>query len=458
MGYNKFQYQLIGRILLLCISIFLFASLFYTDSYAFSRILISILIVVQVYYLYQFLERSNREVISFLQSIKWDDFSHTYPDRKEGTSLDALYQEFNAVIVKFRQIRAEKEASYQYLKTIVQHVGIGIITFDEDGEVQIINTTAKQLLGIKHVKNISQLKIVNDQLVTSLRQLKTGGRDLIKISKSNEEEVQLAIYAIELTLQSKAFKLISLQNIQSELEEKEMEAWQNLIRVLTHEIMNSVTPISSLARTLETEMEEWQEEGQGIAEITSEQISDFHVALHTIHRRSESLIRFVSDFRNMTRITLPNISKVCVKELVEHVLSLLRNDIQDGEVEVEVKIPKELCINIDEQQIEQVVINIVKNAIQALAELDEEREEPKSLVIIAHERIEGGAIISIRDNGPGIEEEALKKIFIPFFTTKKSGSGIGLSLSKQIMRNHKGAISVRSIINNGTEFTLKFSA
>lgn len=456
MGSKKFRYQLIGRIGILALTIFLFANLFYTDSYTFTKLLIFILILIQSYYLFYFLEKSNREIIGFLESIKWDDFSHTYPEKKSGTSLDDLYLEFNGVIKKFREIRADKEAQYQYLKTIVQHVGIGIITFEKNGEVQIINSAAKNLLGIKHLKNVRQLRMISENLINSLTHLRTGGRDLIKIAKPNEEEVQLAVYAIELSLRDKEFKLISLQNIQSELEEKEMEAWQNLIRVLTHEIMNSVTPISSLARTIESEMEDWLTKGQDVNNISSEQIEDFHTALHTIHKRSESLIRFVSDFRNMTRITLPNLANVCILEVMEHVLVLLKNDIQENKITVETDIPEALCIQLDEQQIEQVLINIVKNAIQALAE-DEESEKDRCLWIRATERKEGGAIITIRDNGPGIEEDAIKKIFIPFFTTKKSGSGIGLSLSKQIMRNHHGSISAKSVLNEGTEFTLKFS-
>ena len=371
--------------------------------------------------------------------------------------MDSLYVEFNAVMRKFRDIRAEKEAHYQYLKTIVQHVAIGIITFDKEGEVQIINSAAKTLLGVKHLKNVRQLKVISDDLISTLKNLRTGGRDLVKISRNDDEgEIQLAIYAIELSLRGKEFKLISLQNIQSELEEKEMEAWQNLIRVLTHEIMNSVTPISSLARTLESEMEDWLDNGQDVNQIGNDQVEDFHLALHTIHRRSESLIKFVSDFRNMTRITLPNFSDVNVKDLLEHVKALLKNDIQEADITIEDDVPSDLCIRIDEHQIEQVIINIVKNAIQALAENDEHGGE-KKLWLKAQKKSEGGAYISIRDNGPGIEEEALKKIFIPFFTTKKSGSGIGLSLSKQIMRNHRGNIAVRSVINDGTEFTLRFA-
>lgn len=413
------------------------------------------LILLQSYYLYYWLEKSNREVISFLESIQWDDFSHTYPEKPNGSSIDHLYHEFNSVMRKFRDIRTEKEAQYQYLKTIVQYVGIGIITFEKNGEVQIVNAAAKKLLGIKHLRNIKQLTTVNDKLVTTLKELRTGGRDLIKIGK-NEDEVQVAVYAIELSMRGKEFKLISLQNIQSELEEKEMEAWQNLIRVLTHEIMNSVTPISSLAATIETEVKEFLDNEHEVNPITNEQLEDFHLALHTIHRRSDSLIKFVSDFRNMTRITLPNLGDVFLKPLIDHVLALLKPEIEKREIQIVNEVPKNLSILIDELQIEQVVINLVKNAIEALAENDD-LDKVKILTLKAEARKDGGALVYIRDNGPGIEEEAVKKVFIPFFTTKKSGSGIGLSLSRQIMRHHQGNISVKSVVNEGTEFLLKFT-
>ncbi len=435
-------------------SIFYLASLFYSDSFKFTILLVGILTVVQGYYLYLFLERANREVIGFFESVKWDDFSHSYPEKKSKSYLDGLYFEFNSVIKKFREVRAENEAHYQYLKTIVQHVGIGIITFEKGGEVQMVNTAAKRILGLSHLKHIRQLKEINPTIVEAFLNLRTGGRDLIKIGK-DEDEIQVAVYAIELSLRGKEFKLISIQNIQSELEEKEMEAWQNLIRVLTHEIMNSVTPISSLARTIEAEMEDWLKSGQDMASISSEQIEDFYQALSTIHRRSDSLIKFVSDFRNMTRITLPKFSEVCVQDLIKHMVTLHRQEITNQQIEVEVDIPEKLCIQVDEQQIEQVLINLIKNAIEALHENDEFGKS-KKLWIKAIERPEGGAIITIRDNGHGIDEEAIRKIFIPFFTTKKSGSGIGLSLSKQIIRNHGGTISVKSIPNEGTEFTLKF--
>ncbi|HHP7240161.1 MAG TPA: PAS domain-containing sensor histidine kinase [Cyclobacteriaceae bacterium] len=414
------------------------------------------LVVYQVYLLINFLEKSNRELVSFLESIKYDDFSHSYPEKNDGSSLDALYTEFNAVIRKFREIRAEKEAQYQYLKTIVQHVGIGIVTINKDGDVQIINSAAKKLLGINQLRNINQLKSESPELVTSIRELKTGGRDLIKISRKGEE-IQLSIYAIQLTMQSKEFKLISIQNIQSELEEKEMEAWQNLIRVLTHEIMNSVTPISSLASTVESELDIQLKNDFEINKITNEEIEDLHLAVSTIHRRSDSLIKFVNDFRNMTRITVPKLAMYSVSDLVDHVINLHRYDIENANINLKIDInPSDLQIYIDMQQIEQVIINLVKNSIQALSDMDDPEKE-KQMTIKANAENEK-VILCVSDNGPGIEEEALKKIFIPFFTTKKNGSGIGLSLSKQIMRIHKGSISVNSVINEGTTFKLQFNS
>ncbi|MEQ9424203.1 MAG: ATP-binding protein [Cyclobacteriaceae bacterium] len=453
MAFKNFKVNLVFRVGLLVLSIFLITELVYSDSFVLTEILVAGLIIFQIYSLVQFLDRTNRELVAFLNSIKYDDFTHTYHTKNEGTSIDSLYAEFNKVIKKFREIRAEKEAQYHYLKTIVQHVGIGIITFDKSGEIQIINAAAKSQLGIDQVKNINQLKSVSAQLVDTFKMLKTGGRDLIKIERGGDD-VQLAVYAIELSLRGEEFKLISIQNIQSELEEKEMEAWQNLIRVLTHEIMNSVTPISSLAATVEDELELQMTEGS-LEKITQEDVEDMHMAVKTIHNRSEGLIKFVTDFRNLTRTPIPKFELMEVKDLFDHILVLLKYDMEKHDIELKYDIEDNLDIHVDKEQIEQVLINLIKNAVQALAENDEDGRN-KLITITAGHHEKTGIFIKIADTGPGIDEEALKKIFIPFFTTKKSGSGIGLSLSKQIMRKHKGSITVKSVVNEGTEFMLRF--
>ncbi len=455
MDFKNFRFQLLLRVGVLVIITFIFVNLFYGESFLISKILVFLALAFVVHNIARYVNRSNREIVGFLKTIQYEDFSHTYSQHKEGSGIDELYKQFNEVIRKFREIRADKEAQYQYLKTIVQHVGIGIITFDKEGEIQIMNAAARRLLGVGQTKNVNQLQSVSEQLITSIRELRTGGRDLIKIVR-NDDEIQMALYVIELSLRGKEFKLISLQNIQSELEEKEMEAWQNLIRVLTHEIMNSVTPISSMAATMESELNYFLKTSGDVKEIDKDTVEDFHLALKTIHTRSESLIKFVSDFRNMTRIKHPTLGEVEADDLIKHVLLLLKSDIEDCCIKLEVKIePADLKITLDKEQIEQVLINLVKNGIQALAENEEEGREKPTLKIKAWQSDEN-VFISIADNGTGIEEEALKKIFIPFFTTKKHGSGIGLSLSKQIMRHHHGNITVKSVINVGTEFLLKF--
>lgn len=456
MGFSNFKVTLVVRIALLIFTIFLFVNAFYTDSYTLTKILLLTALGFEIQLLFKFLDKTNRELSGFLNSIKYDDFSHTYTTKKTGTSQDELYEEFNNVIKKFREIRAEKEAQHQYLRTIVHHVAIGIITFDKSGEVQIINAAAKNLLDVELLKNINQLKEINENLVDSLFDLQTGGRDLIKIER-NGEEIQLSIYAIELVQMNKEFKLISIQNIKSELDEKEMDAWQNLIRVLTHEIMNSVTPISSLAATVECELEAQLKDGMEVSKIKSEDVEDFYMAVKTIHSRSEGLIKFVSDFRNLTRIPMPNPEVVAVATIMDNILTLLKYDIDKACIQLNIDItPDDLSIYVDKEQIEQVLINLVKNAIQAL-DCDDDINEERKLDITAKINDDNKIQISIKDNGSGIEEEALHKIFIPFFTTKKSGSGIGLSLSKQIMRKHNGVITVSSELNKGTEFLLKFN-
>ncbi|MEP5614443.1 MAG: ATP-binding protein [Cyclobacteriaceae bacterium] len=452
MIYKSFKFQLIARVIVLMVTMFLFTTLYNSDTYFFTKFLVFLAVLVQGYYLYNYVEKSNREITHFLESIHYDDFTNTYPEKKNSSSQASLYHEFNEILKKFREIRADKEAQHQYLRTIVQHIGIGIITFDQLGEVQIINNAAKKLLDVKLIKNINQIGKTFPTLLESFSDLKTGGRDLVKISK-NGDEIQLAIYAIELSLLGKAFKLVSIQNIQSELEEKEMEAWQNLIRVLTHEIMNSVTPISSLAATVETELDEFQQSGADVAELRTDQIEDFYLSVKTIHNRSESLIKFVSDFRNMTRIKLPALEEVKITDIIDHVTMLLKPDFEKYSIETNISIKPDLSVMLDKEQIEQVIINVVKNAVQALAAGE---KDSKALTITAMNGESGGTSISIVDNGVGIEEDALKKIFIPFFTTKKNGSGIGLSLSKQIMRNHGGSISAQSEMGEGTEFILKF--
>ena len=429
MAFKNLRLNIIVRIVLLIGTIMLLAYVVFGVPNDVNAFFLSLILVIQVFLLVRALDKTNREIAGFLSSIKYDDFSHTYPTTGNSPSMDKLYNEFNSVIKKFREIRADKEANYHYFRTIVQHVGIGLITFNKLGEIQIINSSAKRLLGIESINNIFDLSKISPKLVESLVKLKTGGSDLIEFT-SEGTRIQLSIYVIELVLRGEEFKLVSVQNIQSELEEKEMDAWQNLIRVLTHEIMNSVTPLSSLAATVETNLVDNIEDN---VPIEREELEDIYLAVQTIKRRSEGLIRFVSDFRNLTKSPQPKLAEEKVPKVMDHILILLKHELNTKSVNLTVDInPKDLTFNIDKELLDQVLINLLQNAIHAL----DENESDKHIILRAFKNEYGRTTLTIRDNGSGIDEEALGKIFIPFFTTKKQGSGIGLSLSQT---NHEKA-------------------
>jgi len=404
----------------------------------------------QVAQLMKVVESSNDNISSFLDSIRFDDLSQSFKTDSNDPSIQRLHKELNEALSKLRMSRREKDSEYQFFKNIVQHVAIGLLTFKRDGSIQIMNSAAKRLLRINKADRIEDLKEVSESLVDTFVKLKTGGRELLRL-KFGDETVQLSVFAIELTLRDEEVKLISMSNIQSELEEKEMEAWQNLVRVLTHEIMNSVTPISSLAGIVEEDLKK-RIDVETEEPLKREDLEDMYLSLQTISKRSAGLIRFVKEFRNLTHIPKPKLAEVSVKELLEELAILHKKELADHAINISVQVnPVNLYILADKTMIEQVLINLLKNAIQAF---DEQTDKRIELQAYANEK--GRAVISVKDNGAGIDSEALEKIFIPFFSTKKTGSGIGLSLSKQIMRQHEGNITVKSTLGEGTEFLLRF--
>ncbi len=452
MGFKNFKFNVGARLLAIVITSYAIFETYTSDIIFLAPMLVAFLLGLQIISFIKYIDKSNREIVNFLNSIKYDDLGSTYPTDSSNSTINKLNEELNKVIKRFQLLRKEREADFQYLKNIVQHVGIGLITFiKESGDIQIINTAAKKILKVSRLDNVKELSEKSQHLVDSFYMLKTGGRDLVRLEIGGEI-IQLAVYAIELTLRGEDFKLVSIQNIQNELEEKEMEAWQNLVRVLTHEIMNSITPIQSLAATVETELDSHISSTGQINSIPQEDIEDIHLAVQTIQKRSKGLIRFVQDFRNLTHTPKPKIKSVKVKALLNHINVLMQQEIQKQQVTLEVKIePESFVINVDKELIEQVLINLIKNALQAFEDKTDRR-----ISLSAYKSEKGRPTISVKDNGVGIDDEALQKIFIPFFTTKKSGSGIGLSLSRQIMRLHQGIIAVKSTPNEGTEFILKF--
>lgn len=438
------------RVAILSATIFLFAFFAFSSGDWFYALVFFGLSVYQVKLLIEYLDRSHENIASFLDSIRFDDLSYSFKTESDDPVVQRLHKELNEAMLKLRNSRREKDSEFLFFKNIVMHVGIGLIIFKEDGKIEIFNSAARRLLKINRAENINDLKDVSETLVNVFIKLRTGGRELVRL-KIGDDLFQLSIYAIELTLRGENVKLISIQNIQSELEEKEMEAWQNLVRVLTHEIMNSVTPISSLAGIVEEELKQHMQL-QEDAQLTRDQMNDIHLSLQTISKRSEGLIHFVKEFRSLTAIPKPRQIQIEVKTLLEELTMLHRKELMEKSIHLTISVyPDDLTISADKNMIEQVIINLIKNAIQAFEEQDEKLIELK-----AYLNEKSRPIISVKDNGTGIDPEAMEKIFIPFFTTKKTGSGIGLSLSRQIMRQHQGTLTVKSTVGKGTEFFMRF--
>ena len=443
------------RLLILASTVFVFGILVANNSSGFLLAALIIALAFQFIRLGHILKEHSENPFAVpgqpldLSAINFDDTSQTFKTNSNDQQVYQYCKKLNEAMAASRQTRRDRDSDYQFFRNIVQHVGIGLLTFQKDGTVQIINSAARKLLRVGQIQNISQLNDNSPTLVEAFQKLKTGGRELIHL-KIGDDTVQLSVFAIELTLRGEEIKLISMSNIQSELEEKEMEAWQNLVRVLTHEIMNSVTPISSLAVTVEEELQKQLKAPN--PEIKKDELEDMHLSLQTISRRSEGLIRFVKEFRSLTQVPQPRLSEIALQPLLEEMAMLHKKELSDRTILLTTKTePAQLTALADKNMIEQVLINLIKNAIQAFDE-----QTDRKIELTAYISDKGRPVISVKDNGAGIDPEAQEKIFIPFFSTKKSGSGIGLSLSRQIMRVHEGRITVKSTLGEGTEFLLKF--
>lgn len=421
------------------------------SAYAVSTIILSALLLAQVIFLIRFTEQTNRKLTRFFESIRHSDFMGAFLDNEMGKSFDALNHEMNEVIEAFKKTKTEKEENFNYLLTVIQHVSIGVLVFKHDGKVDVYNNAVKRLLQVKHVRNIKELKKISEELATTLMEINAGEKKLVKLYVE-DELLQLSVHATEFLMHGDKYMLVSLQDIHPELVQKEIESWQMLIRVLTHEIMNSITPISSLASTVQDIIKEYQNNHEFASEEDFEDLENIESAIATIEKRSNGLLNFVELYRNLTRIPKPHFRYFYIEEMFERQIELMDSKIKNQNIRVESKIyPADLKLLADPDLIDQVMINLLLNAIDAL-----KNNEEGQIFMTASVNLNNRTVIEVADNGMGIGQDAMDKIFMPFFTSKKTGSGIGLSLSRQIMQMHKGSISVRSRAGSGATFTLVF--
>jgi len=444
---KDFRIRIIFRVILLGATIALFIFMINRPNMVFAAGFMLMVIFFQLWELYRFTSQTNRKLTRFLESVRYSDFISGFAaDNKLGKSFKDLNEAFNEVLEAFRKARSEKEENWQYLNTVVQQVRTGIVSFDHEGNVQLMNANAKRFINVVNLKNISELAEKNEKLFHALNEVQSGKGVLYKTN-----EFLLTIQSTEMRIRGNTVKLVTMQNIQTELQKQELEAWQNLTRVLRHEIMNSITPISSLTSTLREILDHEMIKKENDYELKTDAADDLREGLATIENRSKGLIKFIDAYREYTSLPQPKIKTVLLKELIEKTAQFMRQELKKTNIQFSSSCSSDyLTIQADAEMIEQVLINLVKNAMESLL------QNPSGKIELNGKYEDQSIIIEVIDNGPGIIPEAINRIFVPFFTTKKTGSGIGLALSRQIMQMHNGSLTVQSEPEVKTVFTLKF--
>lgn len=419
------------------------------EHWFFPFLFLSIAAAVAAFSLFRYVNDTNRRLARFFESVRYSDFAIRFSSAKEkGDSFAEVNREFNEVLEAFRQTRAEKEANLLFLNTIVQHLSTGLLAFDAQMNVLISNNAAFQLLGVYRLHHLNDLPERHKSFIHFVQNLSSKG----KILYQPEAGRQLSVRGVSINLQGRAVRLLTLQNIHPELQRKEVDAWRNLTRVLRHEIMNSVTPIVSLVETAQDIVQHDLPKNPAS--------SDLAEALEVVAARSRSLVNFVEAYRNYTSIPQPKLADISVKNLLERVVSLAIAEDKDLKIKIEsFTQPEDLQLQADAGQLEMVLLNLVKNAREAMTNDTNEHRTSNiehRITLRAGADAKGRAFIEVEDNGPGIPPELLEEIFIPFFTTKPTGTGVGLSISRQIMQLHGGDIRVSSTVGGGARFVLEF--
>ncbi|MDN5211063.1 ATP-binding protein [Fulvivirgaceae bacterium BMA12] len=446
MIYKNFKVNVVLRVLLICIFIGLLMYFLLVDERYLRSVYLAVFLILSVLELFWYIDKSNRDFSSFLLALLQNDFSTTFSGKSKGRSFARLYDAYNQITQKFKDINADKELQHQYLLMLIKHINIGIISFDEKGHVLLINNAFKEIVDKPFINNIKVLERVSPVLYHAINDIQPGRQQLVKLALHHKIK-EFAVEASEFKVGSSAYKLVSLQNIAHQLDENETMAWQKLIRVLTHEIMNSVTPITSLTDTLHHIVRQKLEKNEVIDALTLEKVNN---GLMVINDRSKGLVNFTEAYKNLTRIPAPAFKKVSVSNLQQQLSLLFKPKLAESNINFEVtEVDTTPEILADPELLSQVLINLLKNAMEAVA-----NQKNPLISISTQSHGEKSVVIKVRDNGPGIPPEILENIFIPFFTTKEGGSGIGLSVCRQIIQLHKGVLTVDTKPGVGTVFTI----
>ncbi len=443
---KRFQLKLILRLLLLIV----FAGSTVYSFYSLHLAITLVLVVITAFMLLNVLSFQNKiheQINYFFEAILNDDFSLNTYSKNQDAILSRLNNNMARINDKIKKSIVENQQRDQYFHALIEHINIGVLSYDEKGFVVHANSGLKELLGLSQLTHIKQLEKFDANVADRILQMKTQEQQMIQVP-GVEHKQTLLIKSIPFYSQHQQLMLLTIQDIDQQLDEKELDSWLKLIRVLTHEIMNGIAPITSLSQSLSGF---FTNEGKPVSkdDLDEDMIEATIRGLSVINDQGEGLIRFVDLYRKLTRLPKPTKKEFKLKPFLENNIILSKAGSYGEDVDITLKVDDdELVIDADEKLLAQVVINIIKNGFEALQETD----QPEIVIetkINKHNQTE----IAIQNNGPQIPDEVMNEIFVPFFTTKEDGSGIGLSLSKQIMRLHGGTLKVHSSAQK-TTFTL----
>jgi len=429
----RFRLFTVVQVVLLAVSISVLVLSVLTTNHIAVPLVLSAVVVGQVLGLIHSVHRHVNALEDFFATVNYEDFTRRFIEE----DVDAeLKDAFNRVIERFQDAKADRDLKAGYLDTVIRHVPVAFFAVRQDGSMSLVNNPARRLTGLPALGNIRELAALDPRLPETLGGIEAGQQRMLQTSIRGIP-VELRVAVTEIRVPDGLERLYSIENLSGELSARESSAWRNLIRVLTHEIMNTLTPITSLAQTAVGML------GDPRAE------DDVREAVTTIGRRSEGMIDFVSRYRELLHVPEPVPTEVSVLDALRHVARLMEGGMPGVNVSVDV-VPETLEVFADRQLLDQVLINVVKNAGEAVAAQEDRQVRLSARLDLSR------VIISIEDNGPGIPEGELDQIFIPFFTTKREGSGVGLSLSRQIMSAHNGEIAVETG-PDGSTFRLVFN-
>lgn len=446
---ERFFLQIIIRIvLLIATSIGLAFALMNGPIYI--SMALGIFLVFHSISLIRYINRSNKKIAFFFESVKNEDFSLKFPKAVADKSFRELHQRINELNGVLQRTCIENRKQETYFREVLQQVNVGILSYNSKGHILFANPSIKQLLNSEQLNHIRQLEQVHPSLYEVLMSPSNPTTRSIKTNNERENK-ELSLKTNTFQVDDENITLLTLQDINMELEEKETDSWLKLIRVLTHEIMNSLTPIASITSGL---LDNFKPEGNLISseELNEKRIENTAKGLEVIKAQGNDLMQFVQSYRGLLQVSPPNKELISVQKILNRIELIYANELAENGVQLEIHVsPNDLELFADPQQVTQILINLVKNALQALND-----QQNKRIQLNAYFNDQGNPCIEVRDNGPGIEESLREEIFIPFFTTKATGSGIGLSVSKHIMRLHEGSIRLDSKPGERTSFFLEF--